>query len=49
MDDVATTTIELVNSREYVDADGYLNLRLRWNSDSMGHDALIYEILRNKG
>ena len=49
MDDVATTTIELANSREYVDADGYLSLRLRWNSDSMGHDALIYEILRNKG
>jgi hypothetical protein len=48
MDDIATTTIELPNSREYVDADGYLNLRLRWNSDSMGHDALIYEIGRNE-
>ena len=48
MDDVATKTINLANSRDYVDADGYLSLRLRWNSDSMSHDALIYEIEREE-
>ena len=48
MDDVATKTINLANSRDYVDADGYLSLRFRWNSDSMSHDAYIYEIRREE-
>jgi hypothetical protein len=44
----ATTIIELPNAREFVDADGYLNLRVRWESDSMNHDAHIYEIQREE-
>jgi hypothetical protein len=48
LDDIATTTIELPNARDFVDADGNLSLRVRWESDSTGHDAYIYEIRREE-
>lgn len=48
IDDKETKSIELSNSREFVDADGYLNLRVRWESLSMNHDAYIYEIQREE-
>jgi hypothetical protein len=48
LDEIATTTIELPNIREFVDADGNLSLRVRWESDSTGHDAYIYEIRREE-
>jgi len=48
LDDLATTTIELSNAREFVNANGYLSLRARWESDSLNHDALIYEIRREE-
>lgn len=48
IDDKETKSIELPNSREFVDADGYLNLRVRWESDSMNQDAYIYEIQREE-
>jgi hypothetical protein len=44
----AATTIEVPTAREFVDADGYLNLRVRWESASMNHDAYIYEIRREE-
>lgn len=46
LDIYETTTIKLSNARDYVDANGYLNLRVLWQSDSLIHDALIYEISR---
>jgi hypothetical protein len=48
LDRLTTTTIELPNAREFVDADGNLNLRVRWESDSMSHDAYIYEVRREE-
>jgi hypothetical protein len=48
VDGQATTTIKLPNAREFVNADGYLSLRVRWESDSMNHDAYIYEIRREE-
>ena len=48
LNDLTTTTIELPNAREFVNADGYLSLRVRWESDSMSHDAHIYEIWREE-
>jgi hypothetical protein len=51
IDDKETKRIELPNSREFVDADGYLNLRVRWDrweSDTMNQDAYIYEIQREE-
>ena len=48
LDDFATTTIELPNAREFVDADGNLSIRVRWESDSTSHDAYIYEIRREE-
>jgi hypothetical protein len=47
LNELTTTTIELPNAREFVDADGYLNLRVRWESDSDSH-AYIYEIWREE-
>jgi len=46
LNDLTTTIIELPNAREFVNADGYLSLRVRWESESMNHDAYIYEIRR---
>jgi len=46
LSDLRTTTIELPNVRGYVDANGHLSLRLRFISDSISHDAIIYEIWR---
>jgi hypothetical protein len=46
LDSYGTRTIELLNARDYVDAEGHLNLRVRWESDSLLHDAYIYEISR---
>lgn len=46
LDDAATTDISLENAREYIDAYGYFNIRLRWESSSSQHDAYIYEIWR---
>jgi hypothetical protein len=46
--ELATTTVELPNAREFVNADGYLSLRVRWESDSMNHDAYLYEIRREE-
>jgi hypothetical protein len=48
LDSPATTTIELLNAREYVNADGYLSLRARWESGSPSYDAFIYEIWREE-
>jgi len=48
IDDKETKSIELSNSREFVDADGYLNLRVRWEFGSMNQDAYIYEIQREE-
>jgi len=48
LDRLATTNIELPNAREFVDADGNLSLRVQWESDSMSHDADIYEIRREE-
>jgi hypothetical protein len=48
LDELATTVIELPNAREFVNADGYLSLRLRFESDSTSHDAWIYEIWREE-
>ena len=48
LDDYATTSIELPNARDFVDADGNLSLRVRWESESTGHDAYIYEIRREE-
>jgi hypothetical protein len=48
LSDLATATVELPNAREFVNADGYLSLRVRWESDSMNHDAYIYEIRREE-
>jgi hypothetical protein len=48
LDDFALTTIELMNAREYVNANGYLSLRTRWESDSSSNDAFIYEIWREE-
>lgn len=48
LSDLAATTVELPNAREFVNADGYLNLRVRWESDSMNQDAYIYEIQREE-
>ena len=48
LDRQTTTTIELPNAREFVNSDGYLSLRVRWESDSMSHDAYIYEIWREE-
>jgi hypothetical protein len=48
LNDLATTTIELPNAREFVTADGYLSLRARWESDSRNYDAYIYEIWREE-
>jgi hypothetical protein len=48
LDRLSTTTVELPNAREFVNADGYLSLRVRWESDSMNHDAYIYEIRREE-
>jgi hypothetical protein len=42
------TTIKLSNVRKFVTADGYLSLRLRWESDTIEHDAYIYEIWREE-
>ena len=44
----AVTIIELQNAREFVDADGHLNLRFRWESEPLNHDAYIYEIQRKQ-
>jgi hypothetical protein len=46
LDALSATTVELPNARAYVNADGYLSLRLRFESDSISHDAFIYEIWR---
>jgi hypothetical protein len=46
LDNLATTSVELPNAREYVNANGYLSLRVRWESDSTAHDAYIHEIWR---
>ncbi len=46
LDALSATTVELPSARAYVNADGYLSLRVRWESESMGHDAYIYEIWR---
>ena len=46
LDVVRTTDIELQNARQYIDADGLLSLRVRWESDSLNQDAYIYEIQR---
>ncbi|MGD8970392.1 MAG: hypothetical protein PVG01_03215, partial [Desulfobacterales bacterium] len=48
LDNIKTTPIELSNAREFVTADGYLSLRLRWESNTIDHDALIYEIWREE-
>lgn len=48
LDSPATTAIELLNAREYVNADGYLGLRARWESGSPSYDAFIYEIWREE-
>jgi hypothetical protein len=48
LDGLVTTTIELPNAREFVNADGYLSLRARWESDSPNYDAYIYEIWREE-
>ena len=48
LDSPATTTIKLLNAREYVNADGYLSLRARWESGSPSYDAFIYEIWREE-
>lgn len=46
LDDPSTTTIELLNSRSYVNSEGLLSLRFRWvnNSPQIDYDAYIYEI-----
>jgi hypothetical protein len=36
--------IELINARQFVNSNGYLSVRLRWESDSDQYDAYIYEI-----
>lgn len=41
---LGTTTIELLNSRKYINAAGALSLRIRWYADSPQYDAYIYEI-----
>jgi hypothetical protein len=48
LDGKATTPFELPNARAYITADGYLSLRIRWESDSMINDAYIYEIRREE-
>jgi len=47
LDNMRTTPVILQNARRYVDADGYISIRIRWLSDSLVHDALIYEIWRD--
>jgi hypothetical protein len=44
LDDISTTMINLSDARQYVDADGLLSIRVRWESDSDQLDAFIYEI-----
>jgi hypothetical protein len=44
LDDTKTTLINLQNARQYVNADGNLSIRVRWESDSDQLDARIYEI-----
>jgi hypothetical protein len=39
--------INLLNTRQYVNAQGYLSLRIRWEADSVYHDARIHEISKN--
>jgi hypothetical protein len=46
LDSLSTTTINLLNGRQYIDADGFLSLRVRWESGSLVHDANVYEIKR---
>jgi hypothetical protein len=44
LDDTKTTMIDLQDARPYVNADGFLSIRVRWESDSDQLDAHIYEI-----
>lgn len=46
LDEATTTTVELPNAQPYVNADGFISLRARWESDSTNHDARIAEIVR---
>jgi hypothetical protein len=41
-----TTKIELPNTRAYVNSDGYLSIRTRWEADSPNHDAYVNEVWR---
>lgn len=45
-DSPTETIVRIVNAREYVDANGELSFRFRWESDSVLHDAHIYDIQR---
>jgi hypothetical protein len=46
LEDLRTHTIYLQNCRQYVDSDGFIHLRVRWESASAAHDAYLYEIWR---
>ena len=46
LDDIVKTTVDVPNAQSYADADGYINLRARWESESTSNDAQIYEITR---
>jgi hypothetical protein len=46
LDITRTTLIELMNSRPYINADGFLSLRIRWENSTpqFDYDINIYEI-----
>jgi hypothetical protein len=46
MDAPATTTVEIPNAQQFVNADGLISLRARWEADSPHYDARIDEITR---
>ncbi len=46
LDTDATTDINLPNTREFINADGYLSLRARWEGSSIYKDAYIYDVQR---
>lgn len=45
-DTIKKENIELLNARRFINSEGYLSLRVRWESDSGPHDAYVYEISR---
>jgi hypothetical protein len=46
LDQLRTTDIDLQNARQYINANGLVSLRVRWESDSVNQDAYVYEIQR---